>query len=347
MNDEFLDTIEADDLDTSGYGEDIEDFDAEDLDDFTGEDIDAFGDEDPEEDYYGEEPEDAEARYGSSYYRWRRRQALLRRRQALLRRRALQRQLALRRRRARMRSRYGYGRRYISPRRAPRYFPRTSYGAASKPQVRRGFRRVGADVQSNRANIQKVDLESKVKTDTLASTLKGQQKRISRNEYALAASKVVDEFKEQFPDLEKNKVIKTALPLAPLLFLKPQKRGTGLESVITDPRVWGPVLAAGAALYKETTGDEEVHEVAVNPPVAQVTAAKPVKLEAIARDRKGRKIDGRKFKWHSSRPNVAAVDDDGQVTRTAAARAAASAEVEIVAVETESGKRGSATVTVA
>jgi hypothetical protein len=188
-------------------------------------------------------------------------------------------------------------------------------GIASKPQVRRGFKRVGADVKTNRANIAKVDLESKVKTDTLSSALKGQQKRISRNEYALAASKVVDEVKEQFPDLEKNKVIKTALPLAPLLFLKPQKRGTGFESVITDPRVWAPILAGAAALYKETTGDQDPQTVKISP---DNTYTMPEKDELLflakVYDAKNKALSPQpKIEWRSSDTKLAQVDEKGNV----------------------------------
>ena len=340
MNEALLDSIDIDDMDTSGYGEDVDDYIGEDLEDFDGEEYDPLGEIYAEADYYTEEPEDDEARN----YSWRRRQALARQR-ALMRRRQ-KRNATLRRQQAMTRYRRGYSQRYTPRSRQSSYFPRSSMGVASKPQVRKGFVRVGADVQANRANIQKVDLDSKIKSDALASALMGQQKRITRNEYALAASKVIDEIQTQFPEIKDNKVIKTALPLAPLLFLKPKKRGSGFESVITDPRVWGPLLAAGAALYKETKGDQKPDILTIDPPVLSLKVGDhDSPFSATVRDSKGNEIKERSIKWYSKDTSVAEVNIvSGKVTIVAGA--AAGTTVDILAVDTATGKNTTATVTV-
>ena len=116
--------------------------------------------------------------------------------------------------------------------------------------VRTGFNRVKADVQKTRSKVQQVDLESKVKADALAAALSRQSKRIGGSENAHAATKAMQEIFRQFPKLNDDNVLKTALPLLPLAFLKPPQRGTGIESLIKDPRVLSSAFSAALAFYR-------------------------------------------------------------------------------------------------
>lgn len=164
--------------------------------------------------------------------------------------------------------------------------------------------------------------------------LKAHEQRIGRNEYAQAASKVMDEFKGRFPDLfENNNLIRTAFPLASLLFLKPEKKGKGFESVIFDPRVWGPVLAGGIALF-----DSVFNKLTLQLDGPLEGAVGDVgHFGAIAEDRRGQPISPQptSFEWTSSNPAVAEVVDQktGQVTGRAQGTAL------ITVITTVGGKR--------
>jgi phage terminase Nu1 subunit (DNA packaging protein) len=80
-----------------------------------------------------------------------------------------------------------------------------------------------------------------------------QRRQISGTENALVASTVVAELQRRFPDLSNNEILKTALPVLALWFLMPRRKGMGFEALISDPRVLGTALAAGAALISDAT----------------------------------------------------------------------------------------------
>lgn len=322
MNDNYSYAIEAEEFDLQDYGEDLDDFfnesaDSE-YDDWAGEDY-----------YYSEMPEDAEARHSSAYYRARAARAKAAR---------AARARAARTTRDHRSRRHGMNTR---PPRSRRYYPQPARGPASTRQVDKGFQRVGADIQKTQHVLRKVDLESKVQADTLAGALAAQRKRMAGGEYAFASSLVVNELKSQFPEILGNKVIQTALPLAPLLFLRPPKKGNGVDSLLQDPRILAALLAAGIALFKTSTKDKEVEKVTVNPPVQKISitgGASP--FIATARDHNGEKIDGHGFNWFSSDPTIATVDSNGLVTPVAPGK------TDILAIENATETRGNASVVI-
>ena len=60
----------------------------------------------------------------------------------------------------------------------------------------------------------------------------------------------IDEITEQFPGIKEDKILKSLLPLVPLAFLKPPKKGSGFESLVKDPRVVGATIAGAVAIYR-------------------------------------------------------------------------------------------------
>lgn len=254
---------------------DFEEF--EDFDDGEGE-MDDFDDADDDEDYDDFDGEDD--LFGEYAAEGRRSRSRRRRARARMRRARRKRQLA-RRRRGRRRG-----------------------GRTSRPRTSRG------KIANNRAQIKKVGLESAVKSDMLASGLKTQDKRIGGTENAITATKVIDEIRTQFPNLNNNKFIKTGLPLAPLLFLKPPKKKEGLEGFAMDPRIWGPVLAAGAALYQEFKRDDNTPAKVVFNVGDNITVPNGTRLPLVAevQDKNGKEVEGRTLEYESSDKTVATVD---------------------------------------
>lgn len=203
------------------------------------------------------------------------------------------------------------------------YMPPTASGPASTTQVRQGFGRVGADMQRTQAAIRNVDLENKVQADVFGRALRAQHERIAGNESGLALTKVVDELKARVPELFENEVLKTVIPLFPLLFLKPEKKSQGIEGFISDPRVWGPVLTAAIALFSQSR-DQTPQEVTVTPgeftlSVPPTAAATSFPFRATVRDSNRRVLANQPaIVWESSSATVATVDANGNVTPVAA-----------------------------
>ncbi|MGH7496148.1 MAG: Ig-like domain-containing protein, partial [bacterium] len=166
---------------------------------------------------------------------------------------------------------------------------------------------VGADIQKTQEAVQNVDLDNKVQADAFGRVLMAQQNRISGNENALAASNVVNELKVQFPDLFDNPILRTGLPLVPLLFLDPPKKGSGFDSLLTDKRFLAAAAVAGIALINEFR-KQEAREVTVTPNAAALTVGNVTSLSAVTRDIRGREISGQSITWTSSDTKVATVD---------------------------------------
>jgi Bacterial Ig-like domain (group 2) len=244
----------------------------------------------------------------------------------------------------RARGRRGAPQRAPSPIRStppPRYLPPSpSNRPANTGQVSKGFERVGGDVQKIKAAVQTVDIENKLQADDLGRGLAMQRQRMGRSEYAFAASKVLD-VAQQFPAISGNAFLKSAVPLAPLLLLLPERRGRGAESFITDPRIWGIGLGGALALFLHFQGQAPaVVAVGVTPDPVTLPVPATITLQATARDQSNRPIPGRTFNFSSLNAAVATVTPGGLVT------AVAQGVATIVVVDTVSQVQGSATVSV-
>jgi hypothetical protein len=103
--------------------------------------------------------------------------------------------------------------------------PTPRYGSAPAPP-------------STVAALRTLDLETKVQEDSFRNAIAVQNRRMRRSEYAAVASAATSQFIESFDEPD-NPYFRAGLRFAPLLLLSPQKRGTGLGSVASDPRVLG------------------------------------------------------------------------------------------------------------
>ena len=81
-----------------------------------------------------------------------------------------------------------------------------------------------------------------------------QDRRIGGVEGAVAASTVVHQFNDLFPEFTRNEFLRAGIAWAPLaLFMKPRRRGDGFGGFATDPRVLSLALMGGMAFVAEAT----------------------------------------------------------------------------------------------
>jgi hypothetical protein len=155
-----------------------------------------------------------------------------------------------------------------------------------------------------------------MQAEAFGSALAAQGKQIRASTTAVAASAVVaplQSFLEtSAPDLTKNRYFKKGLPLAPLLLLRPPKRGDGLQALVADPRVWAVAAVAGLVIAEEIRGGSPVQDVHILS--VPVSTATPGTFFADAVDGKGRIVPGKTPDWKSENDQVATVDANGEVT---------------------------------
>lgn len=146
--------------------------------------------------------------------------------------------------------------------------------------------------------------------DGVDRALAAQGKRISASEAAVAASAVVDEFQALFPDVTEHRLVKAALPLAPLVLLRPSQRG------LRDPRILAGAAGLAIAISAELTNQRrQVEWVQITgSTTAPLKTGSEFKLSAEARDGSGRPIAGQMPKWETSDAKVLEVDESGVVS---------------------------------
>jgi hypothetical protein len=187
---------------------------------------------------------------------------------------------------------------------------------------------VSQTIQQTRAGIEKVDLENKVQTDVFSSVLRRQRDRIRGSEYALAASALMGEVKEQFPELFQGQ-FGTLVPFASLLLLKPDDNGkTGFERYLNDPRFLFPALALGLKLFRENRNMNQ--RVTISPATVELSLAAKESFPLTALDKNGQPFPSGKVTWASQTPSIATVDMlSGVVTAVAVGNALVEATVSL------------------
>lgn len=143
-----------------------------------------------------------------------------------------------------------------------------------------------------------------------------QGRRIGSIEAAVAATPVVQQFQTSFPDVATHPLAKAGLSVAPLLLLRPERHGSGLESFVTDPRVLAGALVFGLSIAGEVNRSaDEVHQVRITrpQPVGELRPQESLRALADALDRKGNPIPDQRITWSSDNQAVATVTADGEV----------------------------------
>ncbi len=158
------------------------------------------------------------------------------------------------------------------------------------------------------AAIRNLDLETKVQDDRLRAAITAQGKRMSRAEYASVVGAATNQFMESF-DGPDNPYLKAGLRFAPLLLLSPQKRGTGFESVVRDPRVIGAAAVAAITFAGDSRKrGSEAQGIGIQSS-AELTAEDKDMFFAEVTDGRGRAISKR-VTWRSENPTVATINPE-------------------------------------
>lgn len=166
------------------------------------------------------------------------------------------------------------------------------------------------------AAIRNLDLDTKVQEDNFRRATSTQNKRMSRSEYAAVAGAATTQFIESFhtPD---NPYAKAALRFAPLLLLSPQRKGTGLEGFLKDPRVIGGIAVLGITVVGETRNRSAVARQIDVLSASELAQGEQDVFVADVLDGRGTLLVS-PVSWTSSDPKVASIDSDGRVTAKAA-----------------------------
>jgi hypothetical protein len=161
--------------------------------------------------------------------------------------------------------------------------------------------------------IRTLDLETKVQEDSFRNAISMHNRRMSRAEYVAVAGAATNQFIESFDEPD-NPYFRAGLRFAPLLFLMPQKRGTGFGGFVKDPRVIGLAAVAAITFAGENRG-RFVSRRAINV-LSTDTLSKGTedRFAAEVVDEHGRVLS-RTVTWRSDDAEVADIDPaTGKVT---------------------------------
>src|SRR5215210_3557150 len=169
-------------------------------------------------------------------------------------------------------------------------------------------RTVSAAVQQTQVQVREVDLANKVQSDTFGSAMRYQSTRIDRAELAFVASLVERQLESSFPRVAENRLIATGLRGAPLLLLKPARRGRSFSGYARNPQVLGVALVAGLTIASDLTRQHhEVSEVRITRAERDLDVNNTITFRADAFDRGGHVIADKRnsITWTSADPKVA------------------------------------------
>jgi hypothetical protein len=199
--------------------------------------------------------------------------------------------------------------------------------------------------------IHHLDLETKVELDSLRRQLEESNRRASRGTWTAVAGIATAEVINQFAVLQKHPNVSAAILAAPLLLLSPEKKGSGIERWITDPRVIGGAAVIGIVvankLTSASTGPPSVRKISIAAPTPLTSAAKatPVNAIATAVDRNENPLPVTQFDWASSSKDLTLTSASGaQAIFTLAANVS---NIEVVQITAQAGgATGTVNVTV-
>jgi hypothetical protein len=161
-------------------------------------------------------------------------------------------------------------------------------------------RRQPSAVSPQRSTAQAVrtlGLENKVQEDAFRSAIAGQNKRLSRAEYAAVLTALVAQGMASF-ETPNNPYVAAALRYAPLVVLDPPPKGHGVEALIKDPRVLGAAAVAGLVFAGDhwgsqaKTANQAANQIKISAPSTMALSESPVTLMAYVLDSKGRPLSG-------------------------------------------------------
>lgn len=165
---------------------------------------------------------------------------------------------------------------------------------AQRPVVpQRPVRPSGPSQRQTITAIRSLDLETKVGQDSLRRAMEESNRRAARATWAAVAGTAVDQGLDSFASKVTNQYLRAGARFAPLLFLSPEKKRSGVEGFVTDPRFIGGAAILGIALLGNfTSRAPEASSVYIVPPgklTAPAAEAPHVTghLTAYVRDRNG------------------------------------------------------------
>jgi Bacterial Ig-like domain (group 2) len=137
-----------------------------------------------------------------------------------------------------------------------------------------------------------------------------QPERISATENALAATTVINELTDRFPEIVSNEVIKTGLPWAALLLLKPERQGSGVMAAATDPRVWSLAAVSAVAIARRVVQRPQAKDFVITRYPSELAVGSTFRCLTNA-------PEGSAITWEPSDDALATVDTNGVVTAKA------------------------------
>jgi hypothetical protein len=156
-----------------------------------------------------------------------------------------------------------------------------------------------------------VGREIQVELDSLRRELKESNRRASRGTWAAVLSAVAGEAVLQIEPLQKHPIWSAAVLGAPILLVSPEKHRSGVEGLLTDPRVIGVAAIVGIGVLRRFTEPstrsttEVVNSIKIlnAPPTLQSVKSagggKPVTgtVAAVVEDKNGNSVQGAQISW--------------------------------------------------
>ena len=139
-----------------------------------------------------------------------------------------------------------------------------------------------------------------MRLDALRRAVEESNRRANRATWAAVAGTAVDQGLDSFSANLTNQYVRAGARFAPLLLLSPANKRSGVEGLLTDPRLIGAASILGIALLHGFTG--AAHSVVIDNPPSGGELGRDGNFEATAKDRLGNNLQNAKFEWNSDKP---------------------------------------------